>query len=60
MNNWSQNGFKIFLILMKKEGHLINLLNSNIKIIRPAYGLHPKYLNRVIKKKFKNTVTHGY
>ena len=47
----------IYLSRNVKKNEKVN--NSNIKIIRPAYGLHPKYLNRVIKKKFKNNYKIG-
>ena len=49
MNNWSQNGFKIFLILMKKEGHLLSLLNSNITIINLNVNRIRKIIFPVLK-----------
>lgn len=40
-----------------KKNEIVN--DSNIKIIRPSYGLHPKYINLVNKKKFKNNYKIG-
>ena len=33
--------------------------NSNIKVIRPAYGLHPRYFNFVLNKKFISNYEMG-
>lgn len=35
------------------------ITKDNIKIIRPGYGLEPKYFNKVIGKKFKNNISKG-
>ena len=35
------------------------LTKENIKSIRPGYGMHPKYFNQVIGKKFNNDVKAG-
>ena len=32
---------------------------NNLKIIRPAYGLHPKYFDRVVGKISKNNIKLG-
>lgn len=33
--------------------------NKNIKIIRPGFGLHPKFFNNILGKKSKNNLTKG-
>ena len=40
-----------------KEGEVIT--KEHVKSIRPGYGLPPKYLNEIIGKKSKHTVTKG-
>lgn len=40
-----------------KKGELIT--NDNIKSVRPGYGLHPKYLNYVLGKKFNANFEKG-
>ena len=40
-----------------KEGEVIT--KENIRSIRPGYGLHPKYYNNIIGKKFIKDVERG-
>ena len=40
-----------------KKGELIT--EKNIKIVRPNYGLHPKYFNKILGKKVKKNLTAG-
>jgi len=40
-----------------KKGELIT--KKNIKIVRPNYGLHPKYFNKILGKKVKKNLTAG-
>jgi pseudaminic acid synthase len=40
-----------------KEGDI--LTKENIKSVRPGYGMHPKYLNKVLGKRFKHDRTKG-
>ena len=47
----------IYVIKNSKKGDTLS--NKNIKIIRPSYGLHPKFFSRLIGKKFKKTVRKG-
>ena len=47
----------IYVIKNSKKGDTLS--NKNIKIIRPSYGLHPKFFRRLIGKKFKKTVRKG-
>lgn len=47
----------IFVCKNVKKGDLIT--NENISIVRPSSGLHPKYLKKVLKKKFKNDLKIG-
>jgi len=47
----------IYVIKNSKKGDTLS--NQNIKIIRPSYGLHPKYFNKLIGKKLKKTVRKG-
>ena len=35
------------------------LTENNVRSIRPGFGMHPKYLNNVIGKKFKTNVDRG-
>ena len=39
------------------KGDLIT--GSNIKIVRPSLGLHPKYFDKIIGKKLKKNVTYA-
>ena len=32
---------------------------ENVKAIRPGYGLHPKHLNKILGKKFKDNYKKG-
>lgn len=40
-----------------KKGELIT--KKNIKIVRPNYGLHPKYFSKILGKKVKKNLTAG-
>lgn len=40
-----------------KKGDIFT--NENIKSVRPGYGLHPKYLNKIIGKKAKSDYSFG-
>ena len=40
-----------------KKGELIT--SKNIKSIRPGFGLHPKYFDQILGKKFKATYEKG-
>ena len=40
-----------------KKGEVIS--KNNIKIIRPSYGLEPKYFNKIIGRKFKKKLILG-
>ncbi|MCG5102594.1 pseudaminic acid synthase [Oceanobacillus sp. APA_J-5(13-2)] len=40
-----------------KEGDIIN--EDNIKVIRPGYGLKPKYMDDVLGKQSRNNLTKG-
>ena len=47
----------LYVVKSSKKGEF--LTNKNIKSIRPGYGLHPKYLKKVLGKKFKRDVEAG-
>lgn len=47
----------LYFIKPLKKGTIIK--EEDIKSIRPGYGLHPKYLTKVIKKKTKKNVNIG-
>ena len=47
----------LYFIKALKKGTIIK--EEDIKSIRPGYGLHPKYLTKVIKKKTKKNVNIG-
>lgn len=47
----------IFVVKDVKKGELFT--SENLKIIRPGYGLHPKYLNDLIGKKAKLNIKRG-
>ena len=40
-----------------KKGHIIT--KNNIKIVRPGFGLEPKFFNKLIGKKLNKNVTKG-
>lgn len=40
-----------------KAGEIIT--DANVRSIRPGFGMHPKYLNRIIGKKVKRSVESG-
>lgn len=47
----------LFIVEDVKEGEI--LTESNIRSIRPGHGLHPKYYNEVLGKKFKKDYKKG-
>lgn len=47
----------IYITKNIKKGELFS--NNNISIIRPGYGLHPKFYNNIIGKKAKKTYLKG-
>ncbi|MEK7478399.1 MAG: pseudaminic acid synthase [Patescibacteria group bacterium] len=47
----------LFVVKDIKKGDELNRLN--VKCIRPGYGLRPKFLNKVLGKKFKKDVKIG-
>lgn len=47
----------LFVVQDVKEGDLIT--KDNIRSIRPGYGLHPKYYNDILGKKFTINVSRG-
>ena len=47
----------IYVTRDSKKGDVLS--NENIKVIRPGYGLHPKYFNKLIGRKLKKTVKKG-
>lgn len=47
----------LFVIKNVKSGDIIS--KENIRSIRPGYGLHPKYYNNIIGKKFTVDVNKG-
>ena len=52
------NGRRSLYIVKKiKKNEKIN--NSNVKSIRPSFGLHPKHLKNIIGKKVKKTLQVG-
>ena len=57
----SKNHFKgrrsIYVSKNIKKGEQIT--KNNIQIVRPNYGLHPKYFNKVLGKKVKKNMTAG-
>ena len=48
-DNQKRRRRSIFVSKDIKKGEVIN--EDNIKIVRPGYGLHPKYYNQVIETK---------
>ena len=47
----------LYVVEDVKEGELVT--EKNVKSIRPGFGLHPKYLDRILGKKFKNNFVRG-
>lgn len=47
----------LYIVKNVKKGDLIN--DSNVKSIRPGFGMHPKYLNQIHGKKFNNDFVKG-
>lgn len=47
----------LFVVQNIQKGELF--CNENIRSIRPAYGLHPKYLDQIIGKKAKSDISAG-
>jgi len=47
----------LFIVKDVKKGEI--LTEENIRSIRPGYGLHPKYLKKVIGKKAKKRIKKG-
>ena len=47
----------IYICKDVKKNQLINL--SNVKVIRPGFGIEPKYLPMIIGKKFRKDLKSG-
>ena len=47
----------LFIVNDVKAGDLIT--EKNVRSIRPGNGLHPKYYNQIIGKKFRNNFKIG-
>lgn len=47
----------LFVVQDVNEGDVIT--KKNIRAIRPGYGLHPKYYNKILGKKFTNSIRRG-
>lgn len=47
----------LFVVSDIKKGEVIT--ESNVKSIRPGYGLHPKYFKDILGKKVKKTIHRG-
>lgn len=47
----------LYVVQDVKEGDVIT--EENVRSIRPGYGLHPKYLNDILGKKFNRDVEKG-
>ena len=47
----------VYVVKDLKKGDVLS--HENIKVIRPGYGLHPKYFNKLIGKKLRKTVKKG-
>ena len=47
----------LYIIKDVSKGEIISL--ENVKAIRPGFGLHPKYLNEILGKKFKSSFQKG-
>jgi len=54
----NKNGARsLYVVKEIKKGEVIT--NDNVKSIRPAYGLHPKYLDEILGKKVSKTLKKG-
>jgi pseudaminic acid synthase len=47
----------LFIVTDVKKGEVIT--NKNVRSIRPGFGLHPKYLSKIIGKKFMSNQEKG-
>jgi pseudaminic acid synthase len=47
----------LYVVEDVKEGELVT--EKNVRSIRPGFGLHPKYLNKVLNKKFNGNFEKG-
>ena len=47
----------IYISCKIKKGEKITL--KNIKVVRPSFGLHPKYFKKVLGKKINKTLNLG-
>lgn len=47
----------LFVVKDVKRGDKLSLVN--VRCIRPGYGLQPKFLNKVLEKKFKKDIKRG-
>ena len=47
----------LFIVKNVEGGEIIS--EENVRSIRPGYGLHPKYLNQILGKKFNNNNEKG-
>ena len=47
----------LYIVSDLKKGETLN--ESNLKSIRPGFGMHPKYLKEILGKEFKNDLERG-
>jgi pseudaminic acid synthase len=47
----------LYIVKNSKKGDIIT--NENVRSIRPGYGLHPRFLNSILGKRFSQEVTEG-
>ena len=47
----------IYIVNNVKKGEILS--KSNLRIIRPGNGLHPRYFNKIIGKRFKLNIPQG-
>ena len=47
----------LYVVKNVNKGDVIS--HENVKSIRPGFGLHPKFLNQIIGKKFNNELSKG-
>jgi len=57
MKKSRESSRSLFAVKDIKKGEV--LTKDNIKSIRPGYGLHPKYLNKILDKKAKISIKKG-